>query len=339
MQPGFPALDFPVFGLGSDWDGPRWLWHVNGELGNPLRDVWLAHSHGEMPAAADPRMLVGTMPAARHAEMMAPSHDPAEAVASAALMCLADVITPGRGDENAELLSRRTYRFLSEQAEGYAEWPVVIWEVNGQPVSARVFEWGGGWAGFTMDVDQVAIAAVAREMSTTGVTLFDIEEGGAYHFDAQSYLSYPEVLEAARRAALGEEDGAPGGIWPLHPDQIELLAVPEPVEQHWPLVEDPQTLDELSTYLDHHHACSGSEFVNEDADGRAYYECDCGRASGWYPSASEGEQAVDAHLDDGERAHRTYVEAWLEAHPQTESAVIQGRGWGLIVHGREAADD
>jgi hypothetical protein len=335
MHSGFPVLDFPAFGLDSDWDGPRWLWSLEGNIGDPVWGVWLAHSYGKLPEASDPRMLVGTLPAQRHGELMARSHDPAEAIAFSVLLRLLDMVTPDLGDEDRTLEKRSSRRLLDDEPEHYPQWPEVTWLVNGRPVSARVFEWGGGWAGFTPDIPDVVIAVVARSMPLTGVNLVDIGRGSAYHFDTSAELIYPDVLESARRVALGEETDWTRGSWPLHADQLALLAAdPEPVPEpeRAPLVEDPQTLEELATYIDHHHACTGGGAEGDDDTGPVQFSCDCGKISGWYASHEEGEAALDEHLDAVGVGHERYVKAWLEQHRPT-SGHIQGRGWGLHVHG------
>jgi hypothetical protein len=99
MPTGHPALDYPVFGLASGWEGPRWLWFLEGSSGDPVWGVWLAHSCGQLPEAAHPRMLIAKMPAQRYGELMAPSRDLAGEIALSALLRLFDVVTPDLGDE------------------------------------------------------------------------------------------------------------------------------------------------------------------------------------------------------------------------------------------------
>lgn len=104
----------------------------------------------------------------------------------------------------------------------YSQWDGVTWVVNDQPVPALMLGWAGAWTGFTTVVPEVDIVGVGGGIQPTALTLTELADTAAYHFDWRLPLELPDVVEAGRVQALLQVDAAvPGhdsGYWPRHPD-------------------------------------------------------------------------------------------------------------------------
>lgn len=222
MTANYPAFDFPLYGLGTGWDGPRWLDFFEGKLGEPAWAVWLMHAwnrHGP----PTPWVLVGMMPAERYARLMVPpSKDLARELAHKALFTLLNRITPALPEPDRGLYWSRAMVMTDRAADDYGAWERVTWRVDGVPVPARTRTWAGVRVGFTA-VPGVSIVVLDARPAAAEVGLEQVSDGTAYHFRADAPLNYPGDLEAAARAALGNSADSEPESWLLHEDQVRLL--------------------------------------------------------------------------------------------------------------------
>jgi len=99
----FPPVDFPLYGLPQDWELPRRLEHVEGEVGALPVGVWLWHGRSRGPTVRVPWMRVGSLPRERHTELMtSPGGDTVREVAFAATFALINATRPKQSEQPPE---------------------------------------------------------------------------------------------------------------------------------------------------------------------------------------------------------------------------------------------
>lgn len=64
-----------------------------------------------------------------------------------------------------------------------------------------------------------------------------------------------------------------------------------------------------------HGFCDSWELMDDSDAGAVSFCCTCGKMSGTYPSYEAGERALDAHLDDDERALIAVTRRWWADQP------------------------
>ena len=199
-----PVIDFPLYGLNATWSQGRWLQMVEGQMGQPTWGVWLGHdSTGDLDAAV-PWALVGTLPRARHAQIMTPGGgDSVREVAYAGMLVLVNVTLPPPPE------GRRTEPDLpglvslaSSAADNYAKWPRTSWEMDGRPVSARYFQRQDAWFGFTTDLPEVEVCVVASCLDKNHLGLSEVVDSAAYNFDAAAPIALDGTLRKSCAAAF-----------------------------------------------------------------------------------------------------------------------------------------
>lgn len=214
-----PALDLPLYGLDGSWSGRRWLEFLEGESGQPVCAVWLAH-RGD--ALTDPWVLVASLPEPRHSDAMtSPGGDAMRELAFAAAFGVVNWTSPcellSSGDR--ELYRHNVVRVCDELADRWRDWPTFTWTIGGRSVSARVLAWAGAWAGFT-EVAGAPIVVVGAGRPPEGLRLVQVDPQ-AYFFDGSAALDYPGVLERSVEQADGTRPVP--GHWLVHADHTRLL--------------------------------------------------------------------------------------------------------------------
>ena len=215
MGDSFPPIDYPVYGLGDSWDGPRWLDHLQGMVGKPSWGVCLGHGQRVEATPTEPWALVISLASARHALTM--GGDATREVAFAATFALVNLTLPAPRDR-AEGFVPALIERAEREADRYAEWPACAWSVDGGAVSARTWHWAGAWAGFTTDLDDTDLIVVGHGMEPGDLALSLVPTGAAYHMDWGQPVAYPEDIEASQRAALAAFPDPPEAWWPVHAD-------------------------------------------------------------------------------------------------------------------------
>lgn len=219
-----PPLDFPLYGVGRSWRGPRWLEFIEGAANEPSWAVWLGHGTARVPQPGDPWLLVATMPRERHTRLMnARGSNPSSAIAWAAMLQLTGRTTPLLNGKQLHMYRTATARLVSEQADRSEAWAPVTWHVDGDSVTARIFQWAGAWAGFTTALAHVDVVVVAAGVEPPELELTRFDDTRDHHFDTRDPIAYPQVLDASVTAALG--DAANADLhWPMNAEQSRLLS-------------------------------------------------------------------------------------------------------------------
>jgi hypothetical protein len=230
-EPASPPIGFPVYGLDRSWPGVRWLEVFGDQIGDPPRSVSLAHqtrdgsslimvtTHSRLATGAPRSYRVPT-----HAQAAKLGKSPLEWVAFAAAFELINLTLPVLS------LPRPPgfYQVLVDQAEQarseYVRWPTVRWQVDGVPVTARVWRFAAGWAAFTDAVAGVYLHASGVGTGPDDLPLAVLRDGRAYHFDLHQPLD-PGVMSASRAAAGA--DNLPDARRPdWHADHLRLMRDP-----------------------------------------------------------------------------------------------------------------
>ncbi len=86
---------------------------------------------------------------------------------------------------------------------------------------------------------------------------------------------------------------------------------------------EPATAAELATYLKRRFACQSWTVEDARPDGSVLFRCECGAATGWYPSDEDGVQALDAHAGGGEVVREAFLIDWYARHPSAQPAPDQ----------------
>lgn len=225
MRLTFPPVDFPLYGLGADLRLPgRRLWNVEGEQGAPTWGLWLWHGRAPQPTHGEPWVIVGCLPRERHATVMTPQGgDPVREVAFAATFALINATMPSEREQPDRYLET-VLDFADRQADAYERWANVTWRCDGREVPARLFGWAGAWAGFTTAAAGVDLVAVGHTVDGRDVSLVELADTSAFHFDHRSTIHVAEDTDRGWQANLleGGDHDPPEG-WPLHPDHEDVI--------------------------------------------------------------------------------------------------------------------
>jgi hypothetical protein len=217
LRPSPPA-GFPVYGLGEEWHGTRWLESFGDGIGDPVHWVSLGN-RGPDGASL---VFVETHSRARTDAMAARSGQPSlRHVTHRAAITLVNITLPAPSVPRPDGMLRALVDHADERSGGYAQWPPVSWLADGVTVTARTWGFAGGWAAVSDAVDDVYLAVVGVGTGPGGLPLSLIRDGSAYHFLLDQPL-HPDVMAASRAARGGDELLEPRrGRW--HDDQLRVL--------------------------------------------------------------------------------------------------------------------
>jgi len=192
VDAAFPPLDFPLYGLGADWTGPRWLDFLDGQIGRPAWGAWLAHGYDAERGSDQPWVIVGSMrrPDGFEVRLLGPDETFEHYLAFTATHALWSD-------------SREARSALEVEPGRWQDWPTVAFAVNGSVITGHLLRRGRTWAAFSSDTSEVGLVVHAGGVRVTELSLVEITETWPYHFDRQEPLHYPEVHERSRRLALG----------------------------------------------------------------------------------------------------------------------------------------
>lgn len=191
-------LDFLPVGLAGRDLPVRWLEFFETENRKPAWSVWLAHaSNGKR------EWLITITYHRERFDMLAGTgghHDPQRELAERVTFALANAMASQR----PAAMGRRYWAWalphIESAARDQANWAAVSWLIDDVYRDARVWEFGGGWAGFTTSAASVYVALLGSGVSPDGWRLSSISDGSAYGFD----LSLPLRLSMLR---AGRGDG------------------------------------------------------------------------------------------------------------------------------------
>jgi hypothetical protein len=226
------AFDFPLYGLDASWRMPRWLEFVDGIPSEDPWAIWLGHGEVDALHPTYPWVEVGSLPQPRHRAVMgAAGGDGAREVAFTTLFKLVNLTLPAPADRpSAADYLRRLVELVESEADDHAAWPQATWLVDGRTVNAHVFEWAGAWAGFTTELDDVAVVVLAAAIAADSMTLARVLDTQEYHFNATQPITFPEDLANSKATAFGHDGGSTApvratreGWWPRHADHARPM--------------------------------------------------------------------------------------------------------------------
>jgi hypothetical protein len=214
-----PPVAFPVYGLDASWPGARWLDGFGDKIGDPPRWVALAHQAVD----GQSRIIVNTwFRPSTDAQAAELGQSPLEYVAFDAAHMLINVTLPAlsvaRPDGYIPLLVEHSTKL----AGGQAQWQAVRWQVATAAVAARVCWFAGGWAAITEAADEVYLSAVGVGTGPEGLSLTQLQDGSAYHFDLAGPLE-PRTISASRQAAGVPFEAPEWEPQSWHADQLRLM--------------------------------------------------------------------------------------------------------------------
>jgi hypothetical protein len=217
-----PPVTFPVYGLDASWPGARWLDGFGDKIGDPPRWVGLAHQ------AADRQSLIMVNTYFRpptDAQAARWEQSPLPDVAFDAAHLLINVTLPALSVARPDGFIPLLVEHAAKVAGQYAQWPVVRWQLDAAAVAARVCRFAGGWAAITDAADEVYLAVVGMGTEPEGLSLTQLQDGDAYHFDLAGPLK-PGTMSASRQAAGVSFEAARWESQSWHADQLQLMRSP-----------------------------------------------------------------------------------------------------------------
>ncbi|OLT48024.1 hypothetical protein BJF85_13705 [Saccharomonospora sp. CUA-673] len=207
-MPGADAVsvDFPVYGLHRDIPGPRWVdfFEGGGEYsgGEPWA-LWL----GQRIADSERGLRIGSMPRHRYEQSMCPGGgDPLAEVAFGGAFGLVNLTLPDRDVVRPDGLIETLLAHAEQNARRYETWRRATWRVDGMSVRARVWEFAGGWTGFTGDLDDSYVSVIGIGVSPEGLSLARVDRPAAYGVDFSQPIS---ISDLGRHRAMRPEAWLP----------------------------------------------------------------------------------------------------------------------------------
>jgi hypothetical protein len=168
-----PQIQFPVYGLDRSWPGLRWLELFGDEIGDPLRWVSLGHRSRDGDALVMVKTYV-RLATGRPRSYQIPTdaqaaelgQEPLQWAAFSAAFELVNLTLPVRSLPRPSGFSRALVDHAEQAGQEYARWPAVRWSEDGRAVTARRWQFAGGWAAFTDAVPGVYLYATdAQQLS------------------------------------------------------------------------------------------------------------------------------------------------------------------------------
>lgn len=213
-----PPVDFAVHGLDWAFKGARWVDFFEGMPGMPCWALWLGHRVHD----ADQGVRVGSLPRRRYDETMCPGGgDPLAEVAFSGAFGLVNLTLPDSSVPRPDGLIMALVEHAERQAKWYREWPLVTWEVDGRQVTARVWRFAGGWAGFTDALDESYVVVVGLGVEPEGLRLVRVTNAAAYGADLAAPLSLTQL--GRQKSTRPEAWLPPPQRDAFHPDQLALM--------------------------------------------------------------------------------------------------------------------
>jgi hypothetical protein len=214
-----PPVAFPVYGLDASWPGARWLDGFGDRIGDPPRWVRLAHQTVDGQSL----IMVNTYfrpPTDAQAARWERSRLPD--VAFDAVHMLINVTLPAQSVARPDGFIPLLVEHATKVAGQHAQWPAVRWQVDAAAVAAPVCWFAGGWAAITDAADEVYLAAVGVGTGPEGLSLTQLQDGGAYHFDL-AQPPKPGTMQASRQAAGVPFEAPEWESQSWHADQLRLM--------------------------------------------------------------------------------------------------------------------
>jgi hypothetical protein len=214
-----PPVAFPVYGLDESWPGARWLDGFGDRIGDPPRWVGLAHQGADGQA----RITVHTYSRPpTDAQAARWGQSPLQEVAFDAAHMLVNVTLPAQSVARPDGYIPLLVEHASKVAGQYAQWPAVRWQLDDAEVAARVCRFAGGWAAITDAADEVYLVVVGVGTGPDGLSLTQLQNGGAYHFDLAGPLK-PQTMSASRQAAGVRFEAPEWESQGWHADQLRVM--------------------------------------------------------------------------------------------------------------------
>jgi hypothetical protein len=220
----YPALDFSLVGL-SQSSGTKWVASFDGFPLFGVRSVYLAHSLRDgglivVKTTHRQRWHDERGPESRHAgpeEMRARA---LESFAFVLLLFMVDSAYPELAKEELASYNAGKGTFADRYVQRWQEWEPATWSLGGKTIDARIFRFGDGWTGFTVDDPDRYIAVAAYRVGDTSVRLDDVD-GAAYDFD----FSMPFAIKTLRDQSSTKPDVASlMRAHARHPDHEAVIA-------------------------------------------------------------------------------------------------------------------
>ncbi|GAA1199916.1 hypothetical protein GCM10009675_14850 [Prauserella alba] len=236
-EPHPVPVDFPVYGLHPSIPGPRWVDFFEGgnigpvepdagseavsELGEAGRAPW-ALWLGQRLSDTERGLRIGSMPRLRYERAMCPGGgDPLAEVAFGAAFGLVNLTLPDSSVPRPDGLIESLLSHAEQHARRYEKWKRVTWRVDGMSVRARIWEFAGGWTGFTGDLDDSYVAAIGIGVAADGLSLARVSDPKAYGVDFSAPISLADL--GRHRATRPEAWLPPPRRDAFQPEQLALL--------------------------------------------------------------------------------------------------------------------
>jgi hypothetical protein len=116
-----------------------------------------------------------------------------ETFAYVLLLFMVDSAYPELQEEDLSSYNAGKGFFADSYAKGWKEWERATWRLGAKTLEARIFRFGNGWTGFSIDDPDRYIAIAAYSVPDTNVDLEEVN-GAAYGFD----FSLPFTIEDLR---------------------------------------------------------------------------------------------------------------------------------------------
>lgn len=192
MPHSHPPLDFPVFGLGPEWRGPRWFDFVEGQADRPVWAAWLGHGQKPDKPLDTAWAHVGTYSREQCAQSgVGRGETFADVLAEAAAMLLLDDGDTSPNDVDAV-------------AAGWQTWERTTAAIDGESVTGRRLTHRGVWA-FVSEQPDTGLVVHWNGMGDTVPVLSDVSTSKLYAVDFSEGIAYPTTLLDSRSAALGDD--------------------------------------------------------------------------------------------------------------------------------------
>ncbi|MCR3720826.1 MULTISPECIES: hypothetical protein [Prauserella salsuginis group] len=244
-EPSPVPVDFPVYGLHPSIPGPRWVDFFEGgnvspvepdagseavsglgETGRAPWALWL----GQRLADTERGLRVGSMPRLRYERAMCPGGgDPLAEVAFGAAFGLVNLTLPDSSVPRPDGLIESLLAHAEQHARRYEKWKRVTWRVDGMSVRARIWEFAGGWTGFTGDLDDSYVAAIGIGVAADELSLGRVTDPKAYGVDFSVPISLADL--GRHRATRPEAWLPPPRRDAFHPEQLALLPEDRPAAE------------------------------------------------------------------------------------------------------------
>lgn len=192
MAHSHPALDYPVFGLGPEWSGPRWFDFVEGQADHPTWAAWLGHGQEFDTVVGRSWAHVGTYSRERCEQSgVGRGSSFAPFLAESAAMSLLDDGATAPDEVDAV-------------AAAWQTWELTDVVVDGRTLPGRRLAHRGAWA-FVAEGPDTGLVVHWSGMGDAVPALADVATSTLYAVDFSDVIAYPSTLLRSRSAALGDD--------------------------------------------------------------------------------------------------------------------------------------